>query len=157
MECDRLHGTMLDAAARMIPRPPDFQAHLRDCDKCSLEFEALRRTMDLLDEWRVPDPSQGFDGQFREKLGRAKTGIVTGWLVRLRPTIIAFSVATILFTIAITIQLTQSSPISASFVEEHNVGSLSGSAVGDLQALDEADELLADFDLVDHLAPDEAH
>jgi hypothetical protein len=38
-----------------------------------------------------------------------------------------------------------------------SVSALPGSAVGDLQSLQEADELLADFDLLDELAPDQSH
>jgi hypothetical protein len=40
---------------------------------------------------------------------------------------------------------------------ESDVSALPGSAVGDLQSLQEADELLADFDLLDELAPDQSH
>ena len=50
MKCDHLRGTMLDAAAKLIPGPPEFLRHLGICVKCSSEFDELRKTIDLLDD-----------------------------------------------------------------------------------------------------------
>src|ERR1051326_8570430 len=50
MECEDLRGTMLDAAAELIPCPSNLKDHLRTCVSCSDQFERLRRTMLLLDD-----------------------------------------------------------------------------------------------------------
>jgi hypothetical protein len=55
------------------------------------------------------------------------------------------------------VQRTTHRDIMASAPMESDVSALPGSAVGDLQSLQEADELLADFDLLDELAPDQSH
>ena len=70
MECDHLCGTMLDAAAKLIPTPVELQNQLRFCVKCFAEFESLCRTLDPLGEWRVLHPSPGFESQLRDRLRR---------------------------------------------------------------------------------------
>lgn len=155
IECDHLRGTMLDAAAMLIPSSPEFQRHISECAKCSSEFDALRRTMDLLDEWRVPHPSPRFYEQLSAKLAKVKTVTSTGWRLHLPPTVIALSIAVLLLVAAITPQRTKAPPAMAYLVDENAMGPSPGSAVGDLQSLLEADELFADFDLLDELAPDQ--
>ena len=55
MECNQVRGTMLDVATKLTP--VKFESHLSRCVQCSFELEApLGKIMDLLDEWRVPEP-----------------------------------------------------------------------------------------------------
>jgi len=68
MKCNQVRGMMLDVVAKLMRTAPEFESHLRRCVKCSSEFAVLRATTDLLDEWQVPEPSQEFDTQLRERV-----------------------------------------------------------------------------------------
>ena len=74
MECNQVRGMMLDVVAKLMRTAPELENHLRRCGKCSSEFATLRATMDLLDEWQVPEPSQEFDTQLRERVRTAIRG-----------------------------------------------------------------------------------
>ena len=68
MGCKHFLGTILDAAADLEARSIDLEAHLRSCRSCWAKFHELQRTMDVLDEWRCPEPSSRFDSQLRGRL-----------------------------------------------------------------------------------------
>ena len=154
MKCDHLRGAMLDAAAKLIPSPLGLQRHLGICVKCSSEFDELRKTMDLLDEWRVPSPSARFDEGLRAKLAGAKPSSTLVWRLRLQPKVFVLSLAALLLLATVTLQRTETVPATPSLMDKHALEPPTGSAVADLQSLDEGDELFADFDLLDELAPD---
>jgi hypothetical protein len=111
--------------------------------------------MDLLDEWRVPEPSSRFDSLLHARLLETKTVAAAGWWLRLPLPVVAVSLAALFLVGALALQRTKGAPTPASVVEEYDSRALPGSAVGDLQSLEEAGELFADFDLLDQLAPDE--
>jgi hypothetical protein len=155
MECDHLHGTMLDAAAKLISSPPEFQRHLSSCVKCSSEFDELRKTIDLLEEWRAPYPSARFDEGLRAKLISVKPIVSVGWRLSLQPTMFVLSLVAVLLVVTLTLQRTETVPTSPILVDKYVVEPPTGSAVADLQYMDEGYELFADFDLLDELAPDQ--
>jgi hypothetical protein len=67
-ECEDVSGMMLDFAAGIIISSPELESHLRTCIICSEQVHALRRTMELLDEWSSPEPSSHFDALLRVRL-----------------------------------------------------------------------------------------
>jgi hypothetical protein len=73
----------------------------------------------------------------------------------LRP-VAAITLATVLVTGVIVIERTRHLPIRAASGES-GLGPLPGSAVSDLESLQDEDELLSDFDLLDELAPDQSN
>jgi hypothetical protein len=154
MECKDLRGTMLDAAVGLRPHTSDLERHLLTCPVCFDQFNGLCRTIDLLDEWTVPEPSPQFDAFLRDRLIETKSVTTTRWWFRLRPPVVAVSLAALLLVGAITLHQTKRSLVNPSAVQEFGAGTSPGSAVGDLQSLEEAEELFADFDLLDQLAPD---
>ena len=154
-ECEHLRGTMLDAAAGLVPRSAEFECHLRTCFQCFERFDELRRTMELLDEWRGPRPSSQFDALLRVRLLEAKAAERARWWSRLSQPVVAVSFATLSLVGVVALQRTTRSPVSTSAPQESELRALPGSAVGDLQSLEAADGLFADFDLLDQLAPDQ--
>lgn len=156
-ECEHFSGTMLDAAAGLVPPSPEFESHLRTCVTCYEQFHELRGTMELLDEWSGPEPSSRFDALLRVRLLEAHSPHRTRWWPPLSRTVGALTLASLLMAGVLVVQRTTHRDIMASAPMESDVSALPGSAVGDLQSLQEADELLADFDLLDELAPDQSH
>ena len=49
MNCERFRDQMLDALQGAAPA--ELEAHLRSCGACAQEWEALKKTSMLLDEW----------------------------------------------------------------------------------------------------------
>lgn len=153
MECDHLQGTMIDAAAGLAPCSPEFKCHLKTCPKCSDQFHVLCKTLGLLDEWKGPEPSSRFDAVLRARLREADALDRTRWWSRWLQPVVAIGFATLLVAGTLVVQRTTHLPVRTPVTYEWDVIAQPGSAVGDLQSLQEADELLTDFDLLDELAP----
>ena len=58
--------------------------HLAACPMCSDELAGLRKTMDLLDAWKAPEPSPYFDQKLAVLLREEQAKAPAGWLERLR-------------------------------------------------------------------------
>jgi hypothetical protein len=151
MECERLLGTILDTAAGVVPHSMELQAHLRSCATCSTRFENLRQTADILDEWKCPEPSSSFDSNLRARLLDVQVIKGDSWLVLLFRPAWAIGLATILFIGLVAVRHTMHSHVSPP--AESGLQASPGSAVEDLQTLEEVDTVSTDLDLLDDLAP----
>ncbi len=58
--------------------------HLAECSTCSEELSGLQKTMDVLDEWKVPEPSPYFDQKLAVLLREEQAKAPVGWLERMR-------------------------------------------------------------------------
>ena len=108
----------------------------------------MRKTMALLDEWEVPEPSPYFLTRMRahvkeerEKAPAAK------WVAWLRRPVLAVSMATALAAGGLLYRLTVATPPDNG----------PGNAVADIESLDKNHDLILDSDLVNELtgAPSE--
>jgi len=152
MECRNLLGTMLDAAAGLIPRSPEFERHLQTCRKCSERFDDLSTTMQLLDQWNAPEPSPHFDAVLRMKLLEAKGTPRRNWLSWFSFSAVAVSFAGLLFVGAVVFQRAFVGKDPASSRSE--LRGSQGTALEDLRSLDENSDIY-DSDLLDELAVDQ--
>jgi hypothetical protein len=82
-----LAGVLLDpnrASAKV-------QTHVAECERCHGELEALKATMQMLDDWKAPEPSPYFmtrlNATMREERQAAPAGWLAGAIARLRATI----------------------------------------------------------------------
>jgi len=154
MNCNGVREFLPDVASGVAAASAETQAHLRECPQCATQLETLRRTLALLEEWQVPEPSPYFEprlsARLREEMAAAP---VRGRLAWLREPALAGSLA-VLFFVGISLflgkQTLNNSP-SAVTSWEMNVTAQPGTAVGDLQALDKNHDLYADFDVLDQL------
>jgi hypothetical protein len=76
-----LPDLLLDPAARSNAAA---RAHLESCAACNEEFNALKSTFDLLDEWHAPEPSPYFDQKLAVRLREEQANPSAGWFERLR-------------------------------------------------------------------------
>lgn len=53
MRCRQMQATLLDLFTRE-PATAEQHRHLETCGRCAQQLQALRNTLDLLDEWRAP-------------------------------------------------------------------------------------------------------
>jgi anti-sigma factor RsiW len=125
-------------------------AHLASCAECAGTFAEFRKTMALLDEWQAPEPSPYFDTRLRARL-REESAVKQSsrWFAWVRKPALAASVATMLVVGAAVYRLeldkkarTTPGPVAAV---------VPGTAVSDLQALDNNQDVYADSDLMDDL------
>ena len=143
MNCRETCELMPDLAAGISAMTKEAREHLQSCAQCSEEWEALRKTMALLDEWSAPEPSAYFDVRLRARLREETANQRASWLLWFRRPTLAISLA-VLMVIGIT--LVPGGPPSGPVAVAEP-----GTAVGDLQALDKNHDLYADFDLLDDL------
>jgi len=68
--------------------PAKVQAHVAECDRCRAELAELKATMNLLDEWKAPEPNPYFmtrlDARMREERESAPAGWLASRIARLR-------------------------------------------------------------------------
>ncbi len=153
MNCTEIREFLPDLASGVHPISAEGEVHLRDCSACSGKLAALRETMALLDEWQAPEPSAYFDTRLQARLREEKTAKSSGWLAWLRRPALAASMALLLLA---GVSLFRSGPSlndspNAVVSWDKNVTEQPGTAVGDLQTLDNNHELYADFDILDEL------
>ena len=133
---------------------PEVEKHIASCNDCAAHLRDLQKTMALLDEWQVPEPSPYFDTRLQARLREEMARTNTAWLSWLRRPVWAMSLAAVIFAGALVVG--NKSYISQTETIATKPPSLGlpvepGTAVGDLQALDRNDELYADFDVLDDL------
>ena len=68
MNCDEIRGRMPDVAAGLSAITEEDARHLANCAGCAGKLEEMRKTMALLDEWQVPEPSPYFDTRLEARL-----------------------------------------------------------------------------------------
>ena len=153
MKCTEIRELLPDLAAGLASAAPEVDLHLRSCAGCAGTLAEFRKTMALLDEWQAPEPSPYFDTRLQARLREEKTGKSSNWLAWLRRPALAASMALLLLA---GVSLFRSGPSlndspNAVLSWDKNVTEQPGTAVGDLQTLDNNHELYADFDILDEL------
>ncbi len=156
MNCRTIHEHLLDVALGITAAPPEVEAHLTECRNCASTMQSLRTTMNLLDEWKEPEPSPFWDVRMKARLREEQQKAPAGWLQWFRRP--AFSVAAAL-SLLVGIGVYQAgrflhegdNPPEATMVSVH---APTGTAVSDLQFLDKNSDLLQNFDALDDMDGD---
>jgi hypothetical protein len=157
MKCKTIREQLPDVALSTSTAPPEVEAHLAGCHECADMLKALRATMNLLDEWKAPEPSPFWDVRMQARLREEQNRQVSsGWLQWFRRP--ALSVAAAL-SLVVGIGLYSAGrfihdsesqlPTPMAFVPP------TGTAVADLQYLDKNSDLLQNFDALDALDGDD--
>jgi len=148
MKCDEIRERMPDVAAGFSQATAEESNHLAICATCAEQLKSMRATMALLDEWQVPEPSPYFDVRLQAKLREEMAKQPAGWLHWFRRPVLAAAL-TVVMGVGIGVIFTRSGhhrhPIDAVVVAPP------GSAVSDLQTLDNNHDLYSDFELLDDL------
>ena len=156
MKCNEIRELLPDLAAGLNAATPEMDAHIQSCAGCADKLAEFSQTMALLDQWQAPEPSPYFDTRLQARLREEAAKQPVGWLQWIRLPALAMSLALAL-VVGVTLferggtqshspvqQVADSQPASNGAVEP-------GTAVGDLQALDNNLDLYSDFDVLDDL------
>ncbi|MHB1937919.1 MAG: anti-sigma factor [Acidobacteriaceae bacterium] len=84
MKCEKLQVHLPNMIFDPTRVPAEVLQHVKDCSHCAGELKELQATMQLLDTWRVPEPSSYFDTRLAVRLREARESEAPGWLERLR-------------------------------------------------------------------------
>jgi anti-sigma factor RsiW len=152
MKCNEIRELLPDLAAGLVVAEPEVNHHLRSCSDCAGTLAEFQKTMALLDEWVPPEPSPYFDTRLHARLREEAAQKPSGWFnwVTLRRPALAASLAAVVVIGATVFRLEEKklhphAPTVAAVLDQP------GTAVGDLQALDQNHDVYADSDLLDDL------
>ena len=156
MNCKQIDELLPDLAAGMEASTPEVEKHIASCNDCAAHLRDLQKTMALLDELQVPEPSPFFDTRLQARLREEMARPAAGWVSWLRRPAWVMSLAALVFAGALAIGMGGKSYLFVAEGIPTRPPALGppvqpGTAVGDLQALEKNDELYADFDVLDDL------
>jgi len=146
MNCNEIRERMPDVAAGFSELTADEGKHLESCGACAEQLHALRSTMAVLDEWQVPEPTPYFDVRLQARLREEIAKPQAGWLQWFRRPVLAAALTVIL---GVGVGL---------FFARGRIGDPGppiaegpGTAVSDLQALENNHDMYSDFEMLDDL------
>ena len=151
MKCDEIRDRMPDVAAGFSQPTADESNHLATCSACAEQLSAMRATMALLDEWKAPEPSPYFDVRLQARLREEMAKPQVGWLQWFRRPVMAAAL-TVLMGVGLGLFFVRGNgngtggQISTNYVSVER-----GTAVSDLQDLDQNHQLYSDYDVLDDL------
>ena len=152
MKCKDVRELMPDMALGLAEASAEAGEHLRSCGECAGKLNEMRKTMLLMDEWQAPEVSTYFDTRLQarlreEKAREAAPGGLLAWIRK--PVLVAL--ATILFVAGAVWFHGDFGRQSQLAQAPAYVPAQPGTAVGDLQALDNNHDMFSDFDVLDDL------
>ena len=151
MKCIEIRELLPDLAAGLLVAEPEVNNHLRSCMDCAGTLSEFQKTMALLDEWQAPEPSPYFDTRLQARLREEAAKQPLRWWswAGMRRPALAASLAAIVVIGAGVFRLEQNR------IHHHSPGPVAsiepGTAVSDLQALDQNHDIYSDSDLLDDL------
>ena len=153
MKCNEILERMPELAAGFSLPTADEGNHIETCGACAEEWKTRRaavlETMALLDEWQVPEPSPYFDVRLQARLREEMAKPQSGWLRWFRQPVLAAAL-TVIMGVGVGLYFAkgyQHGPVEANI----NVTEAPGSAVSDLQSLENNHDLYSDFETLDDL------
>jgi anti-sigma factor RsiW len=156
MNCERFHDQMLDALQGTAAA--ELEEHVRACGACAQELAALKQTSALLEEWPAPEVSPYFESRLRARM-REQAAAPVGWWAWLRRPALAATFAILLVAGIGLLDLSkpQIEVLQGPVAVRPQPKAHTGTAVADLQTLDQNQELYADFDLLDEIPAEQAN
>src|SRR5215831_15479499 len=151
MNCNEVRENLIELLTPESPlaghqADPAVTAHVHACNACAQELESLRKTMALLDEWEVPEPSPYFLTRLRahvreEREKAPATSSIFGWL---RRPAMAVSLAAVLSAGAFLYWIDGGGGTPPPIPD--------GTPVADVEALDRNHDVLTKTDLIDEMS-----
>lgn len=148
MKCDEIRERLPDVAAGLSQATAEENQHLSSCGGCADQLKEFRQTMALLDEWQVPEPSPYFDVRLQARLREEMARPQAGWSQWFRRPVLATGLSLVL-AIGVGLFVAHESRTSEDVATVNMAAP--GTAVSDLQSLDQNHDLYSDFDLLDDL------
>lgn len=141
MKCTEIRELLPDLAAGLRAPAAEVNDHIRECNDCTATLNEFRQTMALLDEWIAPEPSPYFDVRLKARLREEAAERPHSWFAWLRrPAVaVAMAVALVAGTSVYITRLDRTPKPGPPMAQ-------AGTAVGDLNMLDNDHDMLSDSD-----------
>ncbi|HYE25934.1 MAG TPA: hypothetical protein VEG32_12130 [Clostridia bacterium] len=159
MSCETIREQLPDVANGTAALTPELATHMAACSGCAETLIELRQTMALLDEWQTPEPSPFFDVRLQARLREEQQEKQrAGWFQWMRRPALGVAAAGL---IAVGVGMfsggkdLNDSPARQATVASAPALPERGTAVADLEFLDNHEELLQDLDALDGSAGDD--
>ncbi len=137
---------------------PDLSAHLAVCEGCRQEWNDLRATWALMDEWTAPEPSAYFDARLHARLREAQAAAPEGLWERMS-SFLQFSTGRALrpaLAGALAVAVLLGGGTTATLLTHHGAGPVASPTVNDLKIYDNNAQALQQMDLLDESGSDPA-
>lgn len=146
-DCNEIRERMPDVAAGFNALTADENQHLANCAGCAEQLKSIRATMALMDEWQTPEPTPYFDTRLQARLREEIAKPQAGWLQWFRRPVMAAAL-TVVMGVGVGLYVAKSPghpPVEQAAVPER------GTAVADLQDMEQNHDLYADYEVLDDL------
>jgi hypothetical protein len=145
-DCSEIRERMPDVAAGFNALTTDESQHVSSCASCAEQLKSMRATMALMDEWQTPEPSPYFDVRLQARLREEMAKPQAGWLQWFRRPVLAAAL-TVVMGVGVGLFVTKNTghPPDQSSAPER------GTAVADLQDMEQNHDLYADYEVLDDL------
>jgi anti-sigma factor RsiW len=147
MSCNELRDQLVDVACG-THASAEVSKHVESCAACATTLSELRKTMALLDEWQVPEPTPYFDVRLQARLREEQQKAHASWLDWFRKPVLGAAAALLIAAAVGLMQTHDAGNVVQKGVQPQYVA---GTAAGDLQFLDKNSDVLQDFDALDSL------
>jgi hypothetical protein len=141
---------MPDVAAGFSQPTEDESNHLATCGACTEQLSAMQSTMALLDEWKAPEPSPYFDVRLQARLREEMAKPQAGWMQWFRRPAMAAAL-TVLMGVGVGLFFVRSNSDRGREVSSNHIIVERGTAVSDLQDMEQNHQLYSDYDVLDDL------
>lgn len=159
MSCEMIREQLPDVASGAATLTPELATHMAACSGCAETLAELRQTMALLDEWQTPEPSPFFDVRLQARLREEQQKKErVGWLQWMRRPALGVAAAGL---VAVGVSMfnggrdLNNTPARQTTVAVSETAPERGTAVADLEFLDNHEDLLQDFDALDGTSADD--
>lgn len=152
MKCNEIREIIPDLAAGLATTGPASEVsgkvneHLRTCAECSATLNDFRQTMALLDEWTAPEPSPYFDTRLKARLREEAAKQPVSWLAWMRRPALAISLGLALVAGTTLVLRNDAARRNRNTIADAMGPITPGTAVSDLQTLDNNHDMLSDSD-----------
>ena len=154
MKCEEIRELMPDLASGLMEVTSEIGGHLAGCGACAGKLAEFKQTMALLDEWQTPEPSPYFDVRLQARLREEMAKPQAGWLAWFRRPVMAAAL-TVLMGVGAGLFFMKNGGFyqgdNAVEMVEPQTPAGPGTAVSDLQALEQNHDLYSNFELLDDM------
>lgn len=158
MTCNTANAKLADMLFEPESVSVEVRSHIEGCARCREELAGLQATMNLMDSWTAPEPSDYFDTKLAARLREEKAAPPAGLIERIR-TWVKYGMdwnPRPLAATALTLVLAVGGATYAGFTFQRPTHSQvpESQTVRDLQLLDHNDQILQQLESVDEDADD---
>ena len=156
IDCNTCRTYLPDLLLQGSASSPVLSAHLAACEGCRQEWNELRATWALMDEWTAPEPSAYFDSRLQARVREAQAAPPEGLWERFA-SYLRFSTGRGLrpaMAGALAVAMLLGGGTAATLLTQHGSSPTASPTVNDLRIYDKNAQAIQQMDLLDDAGSD---